>query len=166
MYLEKLEIQGFKSFSNKTVLEFDKGITAIVGPNGAGKSNIADAVRWVLGEQSLKLLRGKKSQDVIFSGSGKKSRLGMAEVSIYINNRDGSAPIEYSDLVITRRIYQNGEGEYFINRKKIRLQDILFLVAKANFGQKSYSVIGQGMIERVLTSSSQERKEFFEVLSF
>lgn len=162
MYLEKLEIQGFKSFANRTVLEFDQGITAIVGPNGSGKSNIADAVRWALGEQSLKTLRGKKSRDVIFSGSGKKARLGMAEVSIFINNKAGRAPIDYSELVITRRIYQNGEGEYFINRNRVRLQDILLLIAKANFGQKSYSVIGQGMIESVLTSSPQERKEFFD----
>lgn len=162
MYLERLEIQGFKSFSNKTALEFDRGITAVVGPNGSGKSNVADAVRWVLGEQSLKLLRGKRSQDVIFLGSGKKSRLGMAEVSIYINNQNGGAPIDYSDLVITRRIYQNGEGEYFINRKKARLQDIILLIAKANFGQKSYSIIGQGMIERVLTSSALDRKDFFD----
>lgn len=162
MYLERLDIQGFKSFANKTTLKFDKGISAVVGPNGSGKSNIADAVRWVLGEQSLKLLRGKKSQDVIFSGSGKKSRLGMAEVSMYINNKDGKAPIDYSELIITRRVYQNGEGEYFINNSRSRLQDILLLLAKANFGQKSYSVIGQGMIETVLTSTPQERKDFFD----
>jgi chromosome segregation protein len=162
MYLERLDIQGFKSFANKTTLKFDKGISAVVGPNGSGKSNIADAVRWVLGEQSLKLLRGKKSQDVIFSGSGKKSRLGMAEVSMYINNKDGKAPIDYSELIITRRIYQNGEGEYLINNSRSRLQDILLLLAKANFGQKSYSVIGQGMIETVLTSTPQERKSFFD----
>jgi chromosome segregation protein len=162
MYLERLDIQGFKSFANKTTLKFNKGISAVVGPNGSGKSNIADAVRWVLGEQSLKLLRGKKSQDVIFSGSGKKSRLGMAEVSMYINNKDGRAPIDYSELVITRRVYQDGEGEYFVNNTKSRLQDILLLLAKANFGQKSYSVIGQGMIETVLTSTPQERKDFFD----
>ncbi|MBU0613478.1 AAA family ATPase [Patescibacteria group bacterium] len=162
MYLERLDIQGFKSFATKTTLKFNKGISAVVGPNGSGKSNIADAVRWVLGEQSLKLLRGKKSQDVIFSGSGKKSRLGMAEVSMYINNKDGKAPIDYSELIITRRVYQNGEGEYFINNSRSRLQDILMLLAKANFGQKSYSVIGQGMIETVLTSTPQERKDFFD----
>ena len=162
MYLSKLEIQGFKSFAEKAVLEFNKELTAIVGPNGSGKSNIADAVRWVLGEQSLKLLRGKKSEDVIFSGSKKKSRLGFAEVSLYLNNADGKAPLDYREIVITRRIYRDGEGEYLINKNKVRLTDIQLLLAKASFGQKNYSIIGQGMVDSILTSSPQERKDFFD----
>ncbi|MBU1164269.1 AAA family ATPase [Patescibacteria group bacterium] len=185
MFLEKIEIIGFKSFAKKTVLEFPRpgkgcplvikdglknhkltngvcGISAIVGPNGSGKSNVADAVRWALGEQSLKTLRGKKSEDVIFSGSDKKGRLGMAEVSLHINNEDGSVNIDYPQVVITRRLYRNGDAEYLINKNKVRLQDVLMLVAKANFGQKSYSIISQGMIDNILVSSPAERKDFFD----
>jgi chromosome segregation protein len=168
MFLEKLEIQGFKSFAKKTVLEFPaevkgaKSITGIVGPNGSGKSNVADAIRWVLGEQSLKMIRGKKSQDVIFSGSDKKARLGFAEVSLSLNNHDKQADIDYTELVITRRVYQSGEGEYFINNNKARLTDIQLLLAKANFGQRTYSIIGQGMADSVLSASLQERKELFD----
>lgn len=162
MYLARLEIQGFKSFANNLHLEFQRGITAIVGPNGSGKSNVADAIRWVLGEQSLKLLRGKKSDDVIFAGSDKKSRLGVAEVSLILNNADGGAPIDYSEIVITRRVYRDGEGEYLINRQPARLQDIQLLLAQANFGQRTYSVIGQGMIDSFLISSPQERKHLFD----
>lgn len=162
MYLEKLEIQGFKSFANKTALEFNREMTAVVGPNGSGKSNIADSVRWVLGEQSMKLLRGKKSEDVIFSGSDKKTQLGMAEVSLYLNNEDHKAPIDYTQVVITRRVYRDGNGEYFINKNRVRLHDILLLLAKASFGQRTYSVIGQGMIDAILIATPTERKEFFE----
>lgn len=185
MYLEKLEIQGFKSFANKNKLVFPgiisgtkRGITAVVGPNGSGKSNIADAVRWALGEQSLKALRGKKSDDVIFSGSDQKGRLGMAEVSLHLNNQDGPRrPInpEASEdeknldlilrqpqIIITRRIYRDGEGEYLINNSRTRLSDIQILLAKANFGQKTYSVIGQGMVEGFLNTSLAERKDFFD----
>src|SRR3990167_2163687 len=115
MYLQKLEIQGFKSFAHKTALEFNRELTAIVGPNGSGKSNIADAVRWVLGEQSVKLLRGKKSDDVIFSGSDKKSRLNFAQVDLHLDNTDGQAPIDYKNIVISRKIYSDGEGEYLLN---------------------------------------------------
>jgi len=176
MYLEKLEIQGFKSFANKNVLKFSvseketkHGITAVVGPNGSGKSNIADAVRWVLGEQSIKLLRGKKSEDVIFSGSSKKSSLSFAEVSLYLNNEcpakgghGKKAPIDYSEIVITRRLYRDGESEYLLNGSKVRLLDISLLLAKAHFGQRAYSVIGQGMVENFLNTSITERKEFFD----
>lgn len=162
MYLKKLELIGFKSFAQKTVLEFDRGIVSIVGPNGSGKSNIADAIRWVLGEQSIKLLRGKRSEDVIFSGSSSKARLGMAEVSIHLDNQDHQMPVDYSEVVITRRVYRSGEGEYFLNQSPVRLQDIQLLLAKANFGQRSYSVIGQGMIDHILVASPAERKAFFD----
>jgi len=169
MYLEKLEIQGFKSFANKNTLVFPgllgrdlRGITSIVGPNGSGKSNIADAVRWALGEQSMKTLRGKKSEDIIFSGTDKKSRLGMAEVSLYLNNEDRRAPLDYSQVVLTRRLYRDGLSEYLLNNSRVRLADVQILLAKANFGQKTYSVIGQGMVEGFLNTTLAERKEFFD----
>jgi chromosome segregation protein len=169
MYLEKLEIQGFKSFANKNTLIFPglldrqrRGITAIVGPNGSGKSNIADAVRWALGEQSMKTLRGKRSEDVIFSGSDRKGSLGMAEVSLYLNNEDRKTPIDYSQVALTRRLYRDGESEYLINQARVRLTDIQIMLAKANFGQKTYSVIGQGMVEGFLNTTLTERKEFFD----
>lgn len=169
MYLEKLEIQGFKSFANKNLLVFPglieggrRGLTAIVGPNGSGKSNVADAVRWALGEQSMKTLRGKKSEDIIFSGSDKKGKLGMAEVSLYFNNEDHQAPLDYDHFVLTRRLYRDGESEYLINNSRVRLLDVQLMLAKANVGQKTYSVIGQGMVEGFLNTSLSERKEFFD----
>ena len=169
MFLEKLEIQGFKSFANKNTLVFPgmldknrRGITAVVGPNGSGKSNTADAIRWALGEQSMKTLRGKKSEDIIFSGSDKKGRLGMAEVSLYFNNEDHQAPIDYDQVVLTRRLYRDGDSEYLINNSRVRLSDIQIFLAKASFGQKTYSVIGQGMVEGFLNTSLAERKEFFD----
>jgi chromosome segregation protein len=175
MYLEKLVIAGFKSFANRNELSFPgelnkeekRGITAIVGPNGSGKSNIADAVRWVLGEQSSKTLRGKKSEDIIFAGSDKKSRLGLAEVSLFLKNEekkvvDEDSPFKYDKLIITRKISRSGDSEYLINNNKVRLLDIQMLLAKANIGQKTYSVIGQGMVENFLNTSTSERKEFFD----
>src|SRR6185295_7941621 len=137
------EIQGFKSFVHKTTLEFPqprgsekRGIAAIVGPNGSGKSNAADAIRWVMGEQSMKSLRSKKSEDVIFSGSERLARVGLAEVSLILNNEDRRAPIDFSEIVITRRLYRSGESEYLLNKKKVRLQDITLLLAQAQFGTK------------------------------
>ena len=166
MFLEKLEIQGFKSFAQKNVLIFPgmvgkekRGITAIVGPNGSGKSNTADAVRWVLGEQSMKSLRGKKSEDVIFSGSDKRGKLSMAEASLFLNNEDGRAAIDFSQVVLTRRLYRDGASEYLINNNKVRLSDVQIMLAKANFGQKTYSVIGQGMVEGFLNTTLAERKD-------
>jgi len=162
MYLEKLEIQGFKSFAHKTTLEFQRGIAAIVGPNGSGKSNVADAIRWVLGEQSLKMIRGKKSEDVIFAGSDKKTKLGMAEVSLTLDNSDKKAPIEYEKVVIARRLYKDGTSEYLMNGFITRLGDIQLLLARSNIGQRTYSVIGQGAVDAVLLASPTERKEFFD----
>jgi len=168
MYLQKLEIIGFKSFAEKTELDFlppsdtTKGITCIVGPNGSGKSNAADALRWVLGEQSIKLLRGKKAEDVIFSGSEKRARSGFAEVTIHLNNEDGRLPIDYTEVGITRRVYRDGESEYLINKSKVRLSDIQMLLAQAQFSARSYSVIGQGMTDSILVASPQERKEFLD----
>ena len=162
MHLKQLSLSGFKSFAKKTTLQFTQGITAIVGPNGSGKSNLAESIRWVMGEQSIKTLRGKKSEDVIFSGSDKKTRLGLAEVCLELDNSDKQVPIDYSELVITRRVYRSGESDYLINNSKSKLADINLLLTKANFGHRTYSVIGQGMIDNFLIASPAERKEFFE----
>lgn len=168
MQLAKIEIHGFKSFANKAVLDFvgtkhnTKTMTAIVGPNGSGKSNTADAIRWALGEQSMKMLRGKKSEDVIFAGSEKKGKLGLAEVTLYIENPDASYGIDMSEIVITRRLYRSGESEYLLNNKPTRLLDVALLLARAHFGQRTYSVIGQGMIDHILVATPTERKEFFD----
>ncbi|NQV13466.1 MAG: AAA family ATPase [Parcubacteria group bacterium] len=162
MHLEKVEIQGFKSFAPKTTVLFDRGITAVVGPNGSGKSNVADAIRWVMGEQSMKTLRGKRAEDIIFAGTNKKARLGMAEVSLYLNNEDNQMPVDDPQVVITRRLYRDGNGEYLLNKSKVRLFDIQELLAKSGFGQKTYSVIGQGMIDAILRAGPKERREMFE----
>ncbi len=168
MHLKALEVQGFKTFAKKTGLSFlppqkhRYPITAIVGPNGSGKSNLSDAIRWVLGEQSLKLLRGKKSEDVIFSGSQGKSQAGFADVSITLDNSDNAMPIDYKEVLITRRLFRDGSSEYLLNQSKVRLADIHLLLAQANVGQKSYSVIGQGMIDHILVASPEERKTFFD----
>ncbi|MDD2646497.1 MAG: AAA family ATPase [Patescibacteria group bacterium] len=168
MYLERLEINGFKSFANKTVLEFPRpkdgsyGINAILGPNGSGKSNVLEAIRWGLGEQSMKSLRTKRAEDIIFSGSDKKGRLNSAEVSLHFNNEQDEAAIEYRQFTILRRVNRQSEGEYLLNNARVRLQDILMLLAQANFGQKSYSIVSQGMIDSILHSSPAERKNFFD----
>lgn len=162
MFLKKIELQGFKSFANKTELQFNRNLTAIVGPNGSGKSNIADAIRWATGEQSQKILRTKKAEEVIFAGSDKKNQLGMAEVNLYLDNSDGKIPIDYKEVVITRRVFRTGESEYIINKSKVRLTDIQLLLAKASFGQHNYSIIGQGMIDSVLSQSASSRKSFFD----
>ncbi len=170
MFLKRLELQGFKTFAQKTALEFlpdaqgRRGITAIVGPNGSGKSNVADAIRWVMGEQSLKLLRGKKSEDVIFSGSTSRARSGFAEVTLILENEAGSAHVDGmpAELEITRRLYRDGQSEYLLNREAARLQDIVLFLSQAGVSQRSYSVIGQGMIDHVFVASPAERKEFFE----
>ncbi|MBT7717001.1 AAA family ATPase [Candidatus Uhrbacteria bacterium] len=168
MHLQRLELQGFKTFAKKTSLDFSApskdrhALTVIVGPNGSGKSNIADAIRWCLGEQSMKMLRGKKSEDIIFSGSEGKGRSGMAEVTMTINNSDKAMPVDYIEVVITRRLYRDGQSEYLLNGKAVRLSDIQLLLAQAGVGQRTYSVVGQGMIDHVLTASPEERKIFFD----
>lgn len=162
MYLEKVVINGFKSFAEETEFIFDHSFVSIVGPNGSGKTNVADAMRWVMGEQSLKLMRMKKATDAIFAGSDKRSRLGMAQVDLHINNHDGRLHIDYPEVVISRRLTRDGETEYLINKSKVRLQDILLLLAQANFGQKSYGVIGQGMITDIVNANPQDRKDFFD----
>jgi chromosome segregation ATPase len=185
VYLKRIEITGFKSFATKTILDFlparnasrseaggpscniaesgkNCGITAIVGPNGSGKSNVADAIKWAMGEQSLKNLRGKKSEDVIFAGSGKKAQLGSAKVSLFFDNSDKKIPIEFEEVVIARKIYRSGEGEYLINGSKVRLIDIHDILARAGVGQRSYCIINQGMADAVLNASPVERRIILE----
>ncbi len=200
MLLTKIEINGFKSFAQKTFLDFSeipvgthlekretkrnssktpkdsrklesltpftqgvgKGITAIVGPNGSGKSNVADALKWVIGEQSMKSLRSKKSSDIIFAGSDSKARLGSAQVSIYLDNSDKSLPIDYEEAVISRKIYQSGESEYLINGTKVRLSDIVELLAKGGVGQQSYAIVNQGMADKLLNATPIERRIMIE----
>ncbi|MDD3498451.1 MAG: AAA family ATPase [Candidatus Moranbacteria bacterium] len=184
MYLKKLELSGFKSFANKTVVDFspslkregfeDKkpssakagggklGITAIVGPNGSGKSNIADAIRWAMGEQSMKNLRGKKSEDIIFAGSGSKGKLSYASVSLHFDNSDKRIPLDFSEVIITRKIYRSGESEYLVNGSRVRLIDVVDILAKAGVGKDSYSVVNQGMSDAVLNASLSDRRIILE----
>lgn len=162
MYLKRLELQGFKSFADKTVLEFKEGITSVIGPNGSGKSNISDSIRWVLGEQSMKSLRGAKSEDIIFNGTQNRKSLGFAEASIVIDNTDGALPIEYNEVTVTRKIYRSGESGYFINKVPCRLKDILELFMDTGIGKDGYSIIGQGKIDEILSNKSEDRRHIFE----
>lgn len=167
MFLKRIEISGFKSFARKTVLEFSgEGVgfplTAIVGPNGSGKSNVADAIRWTIGEQSAKHLRGKKSEDVIFAGTSTKARLGSASVSLFFDNSDKKIPVEYAEVIVTRRLFRDGESEYLINGARVRLLDVTDLLAQASIGKDSYSVITQGMSDAVLSASPLERRMMLE----
>ena len=162
MYLKRLELQGFKSFADKTVLEFMPGITSVIGPNGSGKSNISDAIRWVLGEQSMKSLRGSKSEDIIFAGTQNRKSLGFAEASIVFDNTDGKLPIEYSEVTVTRKIYRTGESGYFINKTPCRLKDVLELFMDTGIGKDGYSIIGQGKIDEILSNKSEDRRHIFE----
>ena len=162
MYLKRLEMQGFKSFADKTNFEFKKGITAVIGPNGSGKSNISDAIRWVLGEQSMKSLRGSKSEDIIFAGTQNRKSLGFAEVNMVIDNEDGSLPLAYSEVTVTRRIYRTGETGYYINKTPCRLKDILELFMDTGIGKDGYSIVGQGKIDEILSNKSEDRRRIFE----
>ncbi len=162
MRLKRLELVGFKSFANKITLEFDQGITAIVGPNGSGKSNISDAIRWVLGEQSVKSLRGVRLEDVIFAGSDGKRPLGMAEVQLTLDNTDGAFPIDYNEITVARRVYRSGDSEFFINRNLCRLKDIQNLFTDTGLGKEGYAIIGQGQIDAVLNANPYERRLLLE----
>ena len=162
MYLKALEIQGFKSFADKTRLTFEKNITAIVGPNGSGKSNISDAVMWVMGEQRTKSLRGSKMEDVIFGGTAKRSPLGFAQVSLILDNSARIFDIDSSEVTLTRRYYRSGESEYFINRESVRLKDINNLLMDTGLGRDGYSIIGQGRIAEIVSNKSTDRREVFE----
>ena len=162
MYLKRLEMQGFKSFADKTILEFMPGITSVIGPNGSGKSNISDAIRWILGEQSMKSLRGSKTQDIIFAGTQNRKSLGFAEASLIFDNTEGSLPIEYSEVTITRKIYRSGETGYYINKVPCRLKDVVELFMDTGIGRDGYSIIGQGKIDEILSNKSEDRRHIFE----
>lgn len=162
MYLKSIEVHGFKSFANKITLQFHDGITGIVGPNGSGKSNVADAVRWVLGEQSAKQLRGSKMEDVIFSGTQTRKPLSYAYVSLTMDNSDHKLPIDYEEVTVTRRVYRSGESEYLINGSPCRLKDINELFLDTGIGKEGYSIIGQGQIDKILSSKPEDRRELFD----
>ena len=162
LYLKALEIQGFKSFPEKTVLTFGADITAIVGPNGSGKSNISDAIRWVMGEQSTRALRGGKMEDVIFGGTAKRKQTGYAEVTLVLDNTAGLLSREESEIMVTRRYYRSGESEYYINRRSVRLRDVNDLFMDTGLGREGYSIIGQGKIDEILSVKSGDRREIFE----
>ena len=162
MYLKSIEVQGFKSFANKIVFDFHNGITGIVGPNGSGKSNVADAVRWVLGEQRIKQLRGGSMQDVIFAGTENRKPLSYASVAITLDNSDHQLPIEYEEVTVARKLYRSGESEYLINGSTCRLKDVNELFYDTGIGKEGYSIIGQGQIDKILSGKPEERRELFD----
>ncbi|MBP1930756.1 chromosome segregation protein SMC [Ammoniphilus resinae] len=165
MYLKRLELMGFKSFANRTELEFVPGVTAVVGPNGSGKSNISDSIRWVLGEQSAKTLRGSKMEDIIFAGSDTRKPVNYCEVALTLDNSDHTLKIDYTEVTIARRVYRSGESEYFINKRTCRLRDIIELFMDTGVGKEAYSIIGQGRIEEILSTKSDDRRGIFEEAS-
>ena len=162
MHLKRLELKGFKSFASKITMDLETGVTGVVGPNGSGKSNISDGIKWVLGEQSAKTLRGAKMEDVIFSGTEKQKPLGMAEVSLVLDNEDGGIPIDYSEVKITRRAYRSGENEYLINQSPCRLKDIRELFMDTGIGKDGYSIVGQGKIDEILSHKAEDRRKVIE----
>ncbi len=164
MHLKSLEIQGFKSFPERTFIEFHKGVTAIIGPNGSGKSNITDAIRWVLGEQSVKTLRGSRMEDVIFTGTQSRRAMGFAEVTMVIDNSDGKLPLDYTGVQVTRRLYRSGESEYLLNKTTCRLRDITTLFMDTGLGRDGYSIVGQGRVDDILSHRSEDRRRVLRKL--
>jgi len=162
VYLKRLSVQGFKSFANRTNFDYGRGITAVVGPNGSGKSNVSDAIRWVLGEQSTKLLRAKKQEDVIFAGTKDRAAVGMAEVALTLDNEERWLPVDFAEVEIARRVYRNGDSEYLLNGSRVRLRDVVDLLMKGDVGQNSYSIMGQGLVDEVLSMSPDERRTFLD----
>ena len=162
MYLKQLVIQGFKSFPDKTVVGFGHDITAIVGPNGSGKSNISDAIRWVMGEQNSRSLRGQKMEDVIFGGTEKRAPVGFAEATLVLDNSDRALHYDADELMVTRRYYRSGESEYYINKQSVRLRDVNELFMDTGLGRDGYSNISQGRIDEILSLKSTDRREIFE----
>ena len=160
--LSSLELNGYKTFANQTIFEFPANVTSIVGPNGSGKSNIADSIRWVLGEQSFSLLRAKRTEDMIFAGSDQRSRAGMASVSIAFNNAENWLPIDYAEVVLTRRAYRDGQNEYLINNQRVRLKDFQELLSQTGLSDRTYTIIGQGLVDLALSIKPDERRKLFE----
>lgn len=162
MYFKQIELVGFKSFADRTIIRLEPGVTAVVGPNGCGKSNILDAVRWALGEQRAKALRGGHMQDVIFNGTDERAPTGMAEVSLTFDNTDSRLPVDFAEVQVTRRIYRSGESEYLLNNAPCRLRDVQELFMDTGIGTNAYSLIGQGKIDMVLSSKPEDRRFLFE----
>jgi chromosome segregation protein len=160
--LKSLELQGYKTFASKTTFEFGRTITAIVGPNGSGKSNIADAIRWVLGEQAYSLLRGKRTEDMIFAGSEARPWASMASASIAFDNSDGWLPIDFAEVNISRRAYRDGQNEYFLNGQRVRLREVAELLANVGLAERTYTIIGQGLVDAALSLKAEERRRLFE----
>ncbi len=162
MNFEKVELYGFKSFADKAEIKFGNGITAIVGPNGCGKSNVADAIRWVLGEQSAKTLRGSSMQDVIFSGTQNRRSLSYCEVSLFFDNTTRIFDLDYNEVIITRKLFRSGESEYYINKQPSRLRDIVELLHQCGIGKEGYTIIGQGKVEEIMSAKPEDRRMIFE----
>ena len=162
LQLKKLEAYGFKSFADKIEVDFDRGITAIVGPNGSGKSNISDAIKWVLGEQNVRNIRGVKAEDIIFAGSESRRSMGVAEVSLYFDNNDGTLPVDFREVVVTRRLFRTGESEFYINKSRCRLKDIVNLFADSGIGHDSMGIISQNKMDEILNARPEEKRLFFE----
>src|SRR5690606_20795537 len=162
MFLKRLDIVGFKSFAERIAVDFVPGVTAVVGPNGSGKSNITDAVRWVLGEQSAKSLRGAKMEDIIFAGSDSRKALNFAEVTLILDNEDQFLPVDFQEVSVTRRVFRSGESEFFINKHACRLRDIVDLFMDSGLGREAFSIISQGRVEEILNSKAEERRTIFE----
>lgn len=162
VHLKRLDVVGFKSFAERIGVDFVPGVTAVVGPNGSGKSNITDAIRWVLGEQSAKSLRGAKMEDIIFAGSDSRKPLNFAEVTLTLENEDQFLPIDYQEVSVTRRVYRSGDSEFFINKQSCRLKDIVDLFMDSGLGREAFSIISQGRVEEILNSKAEERRTIFE----
>ncbi|KHE66710.1 chromosome segregation SMC family protein, partial [Halobacillus sp. BBL2006] len=162
MFLKQLDTVGFKSFAERVTVDFVSGVTSVVGPNGSGKSNITDAIRWVLGEQSARSLRGTKMEDIIFAGSDSRNPLNMAEVTLTLDNKDQTLPLDYQEVSVTRRVYRTGESEFYINNQACRLKDIVDLFMDSGLGREAFSIISQGKVEEILSSKAEERRSIFE----
>src|SRR5213080_3935333 len=162
MYLKRLDVMGFKSFADRVGVDFVRGVTAVVGPNGSGKSNITDAIRWVLGEQSAKSLRGSKMEDIIFAGSDSRKPLNFAEVTLTLDNEEQGLAIDYNEVSVTRRVFRSGESEFFINKQSCRLKDIIDLFMDSGLGREAFSIISQGKVEEILNSKAEDRRTIFE----